>query len=74
MHKIASRLAGYDFRTKMEINALVLKELGRVIGKDSDLNVVAEAIADSPIHLLIQQLADAIDEEANKIKTHKDVA
>lgn len=64
--KIAARVAAYDFKTKMKINALVIEEIGRGSGID-DLNIVAEYIADSPVHAAIQQLADAIHDEAAKI-------
>lgn len=64
--RIAARVAAYDFRTKMRINALVIEEVGR-LANVSDLNAVAEHIADSPVHAAIQSLADAVSAEASKV-------
>jgi hypothetical protein len=64
--RIAARVAAYDFKTKMKINMLAIEEIGRAANV-SDLNAVAEAIADSPVHGAIQGLADAIAAEAKKI-------
>lgn len=64
--RIAARVAAYDFRTKMRINALVIEEVGR-LANVPDLNAVAEHIADSPVHVAIQSLADAVSDEAAKM-------
>lgn len=64
--KIAARVAAYDFKTKMRINALVIEEIGR-LANVPDLNAVAEHIADSPVHAAIQSLADAVSDEASKM-------
>lgn len=64
--KLTARVAAYDFKTKMRINALAIEEIGRT-SNVSDLNAVAEHIADSPVHGAIQALADAIADEAAKI-------
>ena len=64
---MAHRVAGYDFKTKAMINRLVLEEIKREAGLDST-NVVAQAIMDSQIHDAIQQLADAIHDEADRIR------
>lgn len=64
--RIAARVAAYDFKTKMKINMLAIEEIGRAANVP-DLNAVAEAIADSPVHGAVQGLADAIAAEATKI-------
>jgi len=64
--RIAARVAAYDFKTKMKINALVIEEIGRTSGVQ-DLNAVADAIAESPVHGAIQALADAVHDESQKI-------
>jgi hypothetical protein len=64
---MAHRVAGYDFKTKVMINRLVLEEIKREAGLDST-NTVAQAIMDSQIHDAIQQLADAIHDEADRIR------
>jgi hypothetical protein len=69
---IASRIAasGYDFRTKMRINALVLEEIAREAGLDlTEMNDVATGISESDIHGLIQQLANTVHEEAERLKS-----
>lgn len=65
---MAVRIAeGYDFRTKMKINAIVIKELARETGMSE--NDVAAAISESPVlHEEIQKLADAVHSEAERIK------
>jgi hypothetical protein len=67
LYSIALRVAGYDFKAKMKINALVIQEIARVSGVE-DMNAIAGLIAESPIHDGIQALADSITEEAEKIK------
>ncbi len=64
--KIAARVAAYDFKTKVKINALAIEEIGRAANV-SDLNAVAEAILESPVHDAIQNLANAIADEAAKL-------
>lgn len=64
--RIAARVAAYDFKTKMKINALAIEEIGRAAGV-SDLDAVAVHIMESPVHGAIQALADAIHDEASKI-------
>lgn len=64
--RIAARVAAYDFKVKMKINALAIEEIGRASGV-SDLNAVAEHIMESPVHAAVQALADAIHDEASKI-------
>jgi hypothetical protein len=64
---MANRVAGYDFKTKIMINRLVLEEIKREAGLDST-NAAAQAIMDSQIHDAIQQLADAIHNEADRIR------
>ena len=67
LFRIALRVAGYDFKTKMKLNVLVIQELARLSGLE-DTNTVAELIADSPIHNEIQALANVISDEAEKMK------
>ncbi len=69
LQAIALRVAKYDFKTKMKINALVITELARESGLDE--NDVAMAIMESGVHRQIQDLADAIGEEAEKLKGQK---
>jgi hypothetical protein len=64
--RIALKVAGYDFKAKMKINALVLEEMSRLTGIDIDM--VAGQIAESPVHEHIQSLADSISEEAENLK------
>lgn len=64
---MAYRVARYDFKTKIMIDRLVLEEIKREAGLDST-NAAAQAIMDSQIHSTIQQLADAIHDEADKIR------
>ncbi len=69
LHAMAARVAGYDFKTKMKINALVISELARETGLEE--NDVAMAIMESGVHKRIQELADAIGEEADRMKGQK---
>jgi hypothetical protein len=66
---IATRIAAdYDFQTKMKINALVLEETTRESGYDrSRINDIAKKLSESDIHQNIQNLADFIHEEAERI-------
>ncbi len=66
LHAMAVRVAGYDFKTKMKINALVISELAQETGLGE--NDVAVAIMESGVHKQIQELADAIGDEAEKLK------
>ena len=71
LFRIAFRIAAYDFRTKAMINALVIQAIAREAGlnpEDDSMNDVAIALADSPVHGMIQSLADAIHSEAEKVK------
>jgi hypothetical protein len=66
LQAMAVRIAGYDFKTKMKINALVISELAQETGLGE--NDVAVAIMESGVHKQIQELADAIGDEAEKLK------
>jgi hypothetical protein len=66
LHRIAARVAAYDFKTKMKINMLAIEEISRAVGTD-DHDAVAAHIMESPVHGAIQALADAIHDEAAKV-------
>ena len=72
-HKFASifsKLASeYDFKTKMKINKLVIEEIARESGFEKDLKSIAIGLVDSPIHSLVQELADSIHQEAERLKS-----
>jgi hypothetical protein len=55
----------YFFDTKMRINELVIKELAKKTGLDY-LRIM-EQILESPIHNKIQELAEEIKLEADKL-------
>lgn len=63
---MAARLAGYDFQTKMRINMLVIESVAKGAGISE--NDAAAAIAESPVHGKVQELADAIQAEAERLK------
>jgi len=63
---MASRVAGYDSKTKMKINAPVISELSRETGLGE--NDMAVAIMESGVHRQTQELADAVHEEAEKLR------
>ncbi len=55
-----------DFRLKQQVNVFVLQELAKAT--DRETNEVAEEILDSPVHRAIGELAEAMTEEADRLK------
>ena len=71
LHRIARRVAKYDFRTKAKLNAFILNEVAKqVVGhepNDDDYNKISEAMLESPLHQDINLMAEDIASEVDRI-------
>lgn len=64
--RIALRYARTDFKLKQQVNLFVLRQLAEATARDT--NEVASEILDSPVHRAIGELAEAMTEEADRLK------
>jgi hypothetical protein len=64
--RIALRYARTDFKLKQQVNLFVLRQLAEATERNP--NDVATEILDSPVHRAIGELAEAMTEEANRLR------